>query len=174
MSDYQILTRSTYTIGKSLAWGVVAAAVITLVFGTGVDFGDEIMSRTEPSLIYLFVAVVAGMAASYALAKPEWDESLPGIAISVALIPPLSVVGIGFARFDMEVISGSLVMLLINVVGIVLASLVTFLLMNLSEQRHIARSTIKRESEKILVEQQAIKDVEEQAKEGRENNNLSA
>jgi len=94
------------------------------------------------------VAVVAGAAVSFALAQPEWSETLPGIAISVALIPPLAVVGTGIAMLDMTVIKGSLVMLLMNLVGIIFSAMISFSLMNLYEKQNIAASTIKREDKK--------------------------
>lgn len=160
MSDYTVLTRSSYTIVKSIGLGLIVSTAVTIVFGQGVPPSEEILSRTEPSLLYLFVAVAAGMAVAFALAKPEWDESFPGIAISVALIPPLAVVGIGIASLDATIISGSLVMFCINVLGIMAASMVTFSLMNLYEKRNIAQSTIKREEEKIKEENEAISKVE--------------
>lgn len=159
MSDYRVLSRSSYTIGKSVFVGLVVSIVLTYIFGHGTGMTDEILSRTEPSLLYLFVAIAAGMAVSYALAKPELNESFPGIAISVALIPPLSVIGIGIANWDIAVITGSLVMFVINVLGIMAASMVTFSLMNLYEKRHIAESTIKREEEKLEEEKAAIEKV---------------
>ncbi len=89
-------------------------------------------------------------------------------ASSVALIPPLAVVGIGIAKLDVSIIIGSLVMFLINVLGIVAASMVTFSLMNLYEKRNIASSTIKKENEKVKEEEEAVSKVvaeEEQKKE---------
>ena len=159
MSDNKVLTRSTYTLLQSIGLGVLIAFCSTLLFAHGIEPSSEIMSRTEPSLLYLFVAVVAGMAASFALAKPEWNVTLPGIAISVALIPPLAVVGIGLAKFNLQIISGSIVMLAINIIGVVVASMVTFSLMNLYEKRHIAQSTIRKEDEKVQETKEAIEEV---------------
>lgn len=167
MSDYQVLSRSLYTLGKSFALSIVLAIIATLIFSNGFDYSvnnTEIMSRTEPSLLYLFVAIVAGLAVSYALARPEWNEALPGIAISVALLPPLAVVGIGVAELSWEIISGSLVMLLINVIGVVAASMMTFSLMNIYQEKHIAKSTIKKEEERVMEETETIKEMDEEEK----------
>lgn len=168
MSDYTVLVRSLYTLGKSFGLGLAVAIAATWVLAPGGEMNSEILSRTEPSLLYLFVAVVAGLAVSFALAKPELNETLPGIAISVALIPPLGVLGIGIARFDLEVVSGSFVLLVINVIGIAVASMVTFSLMNLYEKRHIAQSTIKKESEKMEEEKEVIEELDAKNKEEKE------
>lgn len=158
MSNMEVLTRSLSTLGKSMLIGFCLAVVATWLFGDGV-ITSEILTRTEPSLAHFLVAVVAGAAVSFALAHPEWSETLPGIAISVALIPPLSVVGIGVAYVDLEVISGSIVMLLMNLFGIMFAAMISFSLMNLYEKQQIATSTIKKQTEKDEKEKAAIAEV---------------
>lgn len=150
MSNGEVMTRSFSTIGKAFSIGLGLSILTALMFGQGVDIQStrEIMLRTEPTLIHITVAIVAGLAVSFALAQPEWSETLPGIAISVALIPPLAVLGIGIASMNMTVISGSAVLLAMNVIGIVFAAMLSFALMDLYQKQNIAESTIKREEEK--------------------------
>ena len=147
MSNFEVLGRSMLTLMKSMVIALLVSIAATLLFGDGF-VTSEMAARIDPSLIHLMVAVVAGAAVSFALAQPEWSETLPGIAISVALIPPLAVVGTGIAMFDMTVIKGSLVMLLMNLVGIVFSAMISFSLMNLYEKQNIATSTLKRENKK--------------------------
>lgn len=158
MSNMEVLGRSMMTLVKSLVIGLVVSVLATLLFGDGFITG-EIAARIDPSFVHFMVAVVAGAAVSYALAQPEWSETLPGIAISVALIPPLAVVGTGIAMLDMAVITGSVVMLLMNLFGIIFSAMVSFSLMNLYEKQNIAKSTIKREDEKQQQEKEAIEEV---------------
>jgi uncharacterized hydrophobic protein (TIGR00271 family) len=169
MSNPMVLYRAAVTLTKSFFIGVGLAAIATLLFAESSVATSEVLARTEPSLLYFFVAVVAGAAVSFALGQPEWSETLPGIAISVALIPPLAVVGVGIAMLDLEIMTGSLVMLGLNVFGIVSASLVTFLLMNLYEKQHIAESTIKKVDERIERENEAIAAEEAKIREQVEN-----
>lgn len=145
IADTKLIARSFYTILKSLAYGIAGSAIVTLFFGPKFWMTSEIVARTEPSLIYLSIAIVAGLAASFALVKPQLSETLPGIAISVALIPPLAVTGIGIARFDWNIISSSFLLFLINAAGIMFASMVVFSLMNLYIRRKVAIETIKKE-----------------------------
>jgi len=161
MSNFTVFNRSMLTLLNSLIIGLVLAGGAALLFGDG-TLTNEILLRTEPSLIHFLVAVVAGAAVSFALAQPEWSETLPGIAISVALIPPLAVLGIGVAYLDLNIISGSIVILLMNLAGIMFAAMVSFSLMNLYEKQNIATSTIKRQEEKTLKEKEAMLEVLEQ------------
>lgn len=163
MSNQKVLGRSLVTMAKGFGLGIGLSIIATLLFGIGTEelLNSEIIARTEPNLIFFMVAVVAGLAVSYSLAQPDWNETLPGIAISVALIPPLAVVGIGIAMLDVHVISGALVLLAINVLGIVFAAMVSFSLMNLHEKLNIAESTIKKEEERIEEENHAMEEISE-------------
>ena len=163
MSNYEVFKRSILTIAKAFAGGITLAFLSTLLLNTGdVTSSFEIMNRTEVDLIHFLIALVAGAAVSFTLGQSEWSETLPGIAISVALIPPLAVVGIGLATLNMTIITGATLMLIINVLGIVFAAMVSFSLMNLYEKQHIAKSTIEKEEERIIEEKEAIEQVEKE------------
>ncbi len=150
MSDHRLISRSFNTVLRSVALGVAASTIVTLLFskmGSGTSF--EIIARTKPSLMYAAIAVIAGMAASFALIKPRLSETLPGIAISVALIPPVAVMGIGIAKWNWGMMSSALVLLLINVLGIIFASMLVFSLLNLYVKRKVAREVVEEEEKKL-------------------------
>lgn len=159
MADTRLIFRSLLTLSKAIAWSIPFAAIATLLFasqaGLSPELNPEIISRTEPSILYLAVAVVAGMAASFALIKPNLNASLPGVAISVALIPPLAVTGIGLARFDWAMMTDSFILFLINAVSIIFASMVVFSLMNLYVKRSVAEKQIDKEDKKLEDEKKA-------------------
>lgn len=176
MSNYGVFQRSIVTLGKSFGIALVFSIIATLLFADGdVTTSYEIMNRTSVDLLHFLIAVVAGGAVSFTLGQSEWSETVPGIAISVAIIPPLAVVGIGIAAFNTTIIAGSLVMLLINIIGIVFAAMVTFSLMNLYEKQHIAESTIKREEERVDEEEAEVekieKDLEQEKESGKQSEN---
>jgi uncharacterized membrane protein len=75
----------------------------------------------------LGVAVVSGIAAAYAHARESIQKSLPGVAVAVALVPPVCVMGVGIGWFDWNIISGAGLLFLTNLVGITLAGTLTFL-----------------------------------------------
>lgn len=149
MSDQKLMGRAFWTIIRSVAFGISAATIATLLFaGQYSEITSEIASRIQPSIPYIAIAIAAGFAGSLALVKPQLSETLPGIAISVALIPPIAVIGIGIAKFNWPIISGSLLLFLVNLVGVIFASMITFSLMNFYLQRGEARATVQREDSK--------------------------
>jgi uncharacterized hydrophobic protein (TIGR00271 family) len=168
LSDPEIVKKSMQTLIKAVAYSVAISAIITWVLWNinGNGFTDaynvEILSRTEPNIVYLFIAIIAGLATAFVKVKSDLSDALPGTAIAVALVPPLATIGIGVATFDLSIVSGSLLMFILNAIGIVLAAMVMFLFMNMHNTGKIAKKTLK----KVETEQEHIteKFKKEQAK----------
>jgi uncharacterized hydrophobic protein (TIGR00271 family) len=155
-----ILVRALSTLSKSLAIGLGLSVLAAFFLGSAELYQTaEIMARSVPNQLHLLVAIVAGAAVSYVMARPEWGDALPGVAISVALIPPLATVGIGIAAFDPNLIKGASMILFLNLIGIIGTAVLVFLLMNLGEKENIAESVIKREMEKSAEEHDAIEKI---------------
>ncbi|MFH1346945.1 MAG: TIGR00341 family protein [Spirochaetota bacterium] len=150
MSDFSLASKSFITLTKALILGVVVAAGATLLFSSQFgEFTEEILARTKPSLLYAVIGIVAGFAAAFAMVKPKLNETLPGVAISVAIVPPLAVVGIGLARLSMSVVLSSLLLFIINAIGVIFAAAIVFSFMNFYVKRETAKEIIKKEEEKI-------------------------
>ncbi len=156
MCDYKLLRHSAYTIAKAIIFAVIASTVVAIFFSQENILEKEIILGMEPSLMYIAIAFIAGTAASFAMVKPQLNETLPGIAISVALIPPLSVIGIGIANLNWVIISNATLLFFINIAGIVFSSMVVFSLMNFYIKRDMAERILKREEKEL--EQEKKKD----------------
>jgi uncharacterized hydrophobic protein (TIGR00271 family) len=87
----------------------------------------EVLSRTQPTLIDLAVAVLSGMAVAYALTRSTAAAALPGVAIAAALVPPLAAAGISLANLQLQEGGGALLLFLTNFVAISSASALVFL-----------------------------------------------
>ena len=92
----QLLTKSALTILTGIFWVILVAFLITQLIGTRIT-GSEILARANPNLLDLGVAIASGTAGAFALTRRSVSNALPGVAIAVALVPPLCVVGIGLA-----------------------------------------------------------------------------
>jgi uncharacterized hydrophobic protein (TIGR00271 family) len=159
ISDGRLISRSFFTLLKSSGYAIGLSAAVTWLlwnFTSSSDFmfelNTEILSRIEPSIVYLIIAIIAGTATAFARVKPELSETLPGTAIAVALVPPLATIGIGVATLRLEVISGALAMFILNAVGIILAAMVMFSLMNLYTKKTVISKSVV-EADKELEEQ---------------------
>lgn len=116
--------------------GGVGVAVATAWLITGLLASDsdpilnssQIASRVSPTLIDLLIALAAGAAGAFAISRPDVADSLPGAAIAVALVPPLAVVGITLRIGDFEDVIGASLLFTVNLVGMILAGSIVFLL----------------------------------------------
>ncbi len=148
ISDSLLLKRSVQTIFKSMWISILSAIIITLLFSVGTDM-KNIIESSQPSFLYMGVAIIAGFAATFALVKPKLNETLPGAAIAVALIPPLALIGVGLAKLNWLIVTNAFLIFILNMIGIVFASMITFSLMNFYVKRNTIRKTIVEEDEKL-------------------------
>lgn len=93
------------------------------------DLTNEIEGRLHPSTLDLLVAVLSGVAGAFANVKENVAKSLPGVAIAVALVPPLCVSGIGIGWLNYEVFYGAMLLFLTNLTGIILAAGLSFMIL---------------------------------------------
>ena len=117
---------------ESMFKGVMATVIVSLLVGLLSPLKEmtpEIMARTQPTLLDLFIALASGMAGAYALSRKEVSAALPGVAIAAALAPPLSVVGLGLANGNMQAASGALLLFITNLITISLAGVIIFTLL---------------------------------------------
>lgn len=112
--------------------GVLTALLVSAVTAYVVP-GDrvtaEMLGRSSPTLVDLAVALISGGAAAYAVARKDVASALPGVAIAVALVPPLATVGLAAVAGEPQVATGAGLLFLTNLVAIVAAAAVVFLWM---------------------------------------------
>lgn len=94
-------------------------------------------------ILYFIVAFTSGIAATFALVRKEVAEILPGIAVSVSIVPPLSAIGIGLRSFSSDIFQHTLVIFLFNFIGIVLGSLVIFSLLKFQKTEKLVHEEAK-------------------------------
>lgn len=126
--DTRLLGRALLTLIIGTLVGVFISSVMSLLF-RALELTPEILGRTHPTLLDLGVAIFAGAVGAYCQANEKLSESLAGVAISVALVPPLSVVGIGLAYGNWSVGAGAALLYATNLIGITVAGAMVFLIM---------------------------------------------
>lgn len=132
--DSLLIKNSLVTIFWGVLLGLIFSMLITWMTPLEI-LNDQILARIRPNLLDLGVAVASGMAGAYAYSKEEIAKTLAGVAISVALVPPLAVAGIGLGWADWNVFFGALLLLGTNLAGIVVAAALTFLTLGFSPFR---------------------------------------
>jgi uncharacterized hydrophobic protein (TIGR00271 family) len=126
--DEALLVVSSKTLVKGFLVAIGCATLLSLWLPLQLETA-EISARLRPTLLDLGIAIISGIAGAYANARSEAAKSLAGVAIAVALVPPLAVVGIGLGWMSFKVAGGALLLFVTNLAGIVFAASATFLLM---------------------------------------------
>ncbi len=116
----------TASIGVGLVLFTSAFIALVLPFE---NLTSEIAARLRPSLLDLIVALASGVAAAYAKNNEKIIGSLAGVAIAVALVPPLSSAGIGLGWMRFDIFYQAFLLFVTNFVGIIFAAALTFLVM---------------------------------------------
>ena len=155
MPDEKLMARSLMTLTKSVGLGLASAFVIGILFAnwtTDTVSVVNVIAGSQPSLMYAIVAVIAGFAGAYAMSRAQLNETLPGVAIAVALVPPLAVAGVSLAHFDWPVASNALVLFIVNAVGITLSSVLVFSLFGFAKQKKVEQQVVKKEEKAVATE----------------------
>lgn len=129
--DEVLIKGSLITIFWGVCLGLFFAVLITWVTPLKTPTG-EILARIRPNLLDLGVAAASGVAGAFAYSREEIAKTLAGVAISVALVPPLAVTGIGLGWGDWNIFWGAALLLGTNLAGIVMAAALTFLVLGFS------------------------------------------
>ncbi len=110
--------------------GAAAAIAIGYLMGVFV-VGDvvaatnsQVAGRVSPSVVDLVAALATGVVGAVALARPDISDTLPGVAIAISLVPPLSVVGLTAEAGAWEESLGALLLFATHVAAILATGLI--------------------------------------------------
>jgi uncharacterized hydrophobic protein (TIGR00271 family) len=143
--DRGLAVLSTLTVAAGAATTIGIAYIGVEIIGARIA-GSEVLARASPSLIDLGVALAAGCAGAVAQTRLSIANSIAGVAIAVALVPPLAVTGIGLSlghkaasetgvslsKFGLasggfDIASGAFLLFLTNLIGIVVIAALVFI-----------------------------------------------
>lgn len=124
------------------AAGVVALAALigVLIPSFSLERNDLISTFATPTLIDLAVALAAGAAGGFATARKDVSNSLPGVAVSLTLVPALAAAGLLFQDGAVSFGFGALLTFVTNAVAIVLAASAAFVMTGFAPLRRIEAS----------------------------------
>lgn len=120
--DFRELRRSLKAIAIGAGAAVAFTALLVLVSPLQAPTA-EIVARTRPNLFDLAVALFAALAGTFAIIRGRGD-TIVGVAIATALMPPLAVVGYGIATRNAPVGMGAFALFATNFVTIALSATV--------------------------------------------------
>ena len=120
LADRTNLTRSLLLVAGGAITAVAIGWLVGLIVINDViaETNSQVASRVHPRLIDLLAALATGAVGSVALVRRDISDTLPGVAIAISLVPPLSVVGFTFEAGKMDQALGASLLFLTNVAAI--------------------------------------------------------
>jgi len=136
--------RSIGVLAGLLACVFALSALTTFALNlvTPLAITSEILSRTEVSPIYIFMAVLLGFASVLALAR-GMSDLIAGVAIAAALLPPTAVMGIALAMMHSYLLP-STVLVLENVIGMMAGALIATLTLRIGPREYYEQVAARR------------------------------
>ena len=149
LGDFYLALKAIFNLIASIAVSVALSAGIVwlLPFHSATN---EILSRTNPTLLDLGIAIFCGLAGSVGVGRAGASglAALPGVAIAVALMPPLCSVGFGVGSgLNTRIMGGAGLLFLTNLVAIISSAFAVFLLVGLNASELSEQMKQSREGE---------------------------
>lgn len=127
LNDRENLVRCVLTV----LLGVLAVIAIGFLIGLTksepvlASTNSQVAARVSPKLLDLLAALATGVVGSVALVRSDIGDTLPGVAIAISLVPPLTVVGLTLESGAPAQAWGATVLFLANVSAILATAVIT-------------------------------------------------
>ena len=123
ISDFALMKKSLRNYAVATVISIITA---TLYFATSPlsEAQSELLARTSPTIYDVFIAIFGGAAGILALSTRGNTNVIPGVAIAMALMPPLCTAGFGLASGNWLYFLGAFYLYFINTVFIAFATYV--------------------------------------------------
>ena len=147
INDIDTLKRSLINLGVMVGLSLVTSFLFFLI-PLFRNETPEILARTAPDVRDVFIAMAGGLALIIAISRrSKQTNTIAGVAIATALMPPLCTAGYGLATGNLAYFGGAMFLFTINTIFIALAAfaIVKFLrfpmvkYINSTKRKRIAR-----------------------------------
>ena len=129
-NDYPTLFRSLRNLAIAIILSILTSTIYFLLTPIK-EAQSELLSRTEPSLFDVLIALVGGLAGIVAgMRKDKYTNVIPGVSIATALMPPLCTAGYGLATSQYAFFTGAMYLFFINTVFITVSTWIVVRLLN--------------------------------------------
>ncbi|MBL4624763.1 MAG: DUF389 domain-containing protein [Flavobacteriales bacterium] len=112
-NDWPTLIRSIKSFGTMTLLAMLTSAFYFFITPLS-EVQPELIARTRPTILDVFIAICGGMAGIIAGSRKEKSNVIPGVAIATALMPPLCTAGYGLANGNWEFFFGAFYLFFLN------------------------------------------------------------
>lgn len=146
--DKILLGRSIKNLTIATVVGIVISTIYFML--SPVDtVQSELLARTSPTVFDVMIAFLGGLAGVVAIARKEFGNVVPGVAIATALMPPLCTIGFGIANGQFLYSGGALYLYAINCVFIFIATFLGVKYLKIPEVSYVNEEEKKKTTRRL-------------------------
>ena len=124
INDIDTLKRSLINLGVMVGLSLATSFTFFLIPLFRAET-PELLARTAPDVRDVFIAIAGGLALIIAISRrSKQTNTIAGVAIATALMPPLCTAGYGLATWNLAYFGGAMFLFTINTIFIALATFV--------------------------------------------------
>jgi uncharacterized hydrophobic protein (TIGR00271 family) len=144
INDVDTLKRSLINLGVMVGLSLITSFLFFLI-PLFRNETPELLARTAPDVRDVFIATAGGLALIIALSRrSKQTNTVAGVAIATALMPPLCTAGYGLAVGNLSYFAGAMFLFSINTIYIALATFVIVKFLNFPMVKYINSGKRKR------------------------------
>jgi len=144
INDIDTLKRSLINLGVMVGLSLATSFLFFLI-PLFRDETPELLARTAPDVRDVFIAIAGGLALIIALSRrSKQTNTIAGVAIATALMPPLCTAGFGLATGNLNYFAGAMFLFTINTIFIALAAFVIIKFLKFPMVKYINSAKRKR------------------------------
>lgn len=128
VGELEPIKKVSLLLFKTFVIIIASSFILSLLIGS-IQRTELFENTMRTAVLYFVVAVASGVGATFALVRKEVVQLVPGTAIAVSLMPPLSLIGIWLSSLNWEIARYFFLIFLFNVIGIMVGSLIVFSLL---------------------------------------------
>ncbi|SNR53057.1 uncharacterized hydrophobic domain-containing protein [Lutibacter agarilyticus] len=144
INDIDTLKRSLINLGVMIGLSLATSFTFFLI-PLFRNETPELLARTAPDVRDVFIAIAGGLALIIAISRrSKQTNTIAGVAIATALMPPLCTAGYGLATWNLAYFGGAMFLFTINTIFIALATFVIVKFLRFPMVRYINSAKRKR------------------------------
>lgn len=128
VGDRAMMKESMFSSLK--AFIMVVAVSFLVLLPIPVSSNELISMVVDPGMVTILLSVLVGSAAALTFAAGVRDQ-IAGVAVAIALVPPLASIGIGLKMANMSIVLGAAAISTVNILSVIISGFVTFYLIGL-------------------------------------------
>lgn len=152
VGDRKVIRQSAFHSGLSIVFAVIAAFFASLLISMLLPAEPNALMAlvADPGFLTIPLSLLVGSAAALTFTT-EHRESLAGVAVAIALVPPTAVAGMAIAMADATMFFDVSLVILSNVVSLILAGSVTFKLRGITPTTYYRKKVSEQQLRRVVV-----------------------